>query len=73
MEREAYIDVVCKAIELLPPDTVVARVTGDGMADDLLAPMWSKRKVAVINDIDKLLFERQTCQGAKYSEKYSEN
>lgn len=68
MEREAYIDVVCKAIELLPPDTVVARVTGDGMADDLLAPMWSKKKVAVINDIDKLLFERQTCQGAKYSE-----
>ena len=69
MKREDYIDVVCKAIELLPPDTVVARVTGDGMADDLLAPLWSMKKVAVINDIDKTLFERQTYQGAKFGEK----
>ena len=68
MEREKYIDVVCRAIELLPPDTVVARVTGDGMADSLLAPLWSIKKVAVINDIDKLLFERNTYQGAKFGE-----
>ena len=66
MEREAYIDTVVKAIELLPPDTVVARVTGDGMADSLLAPLWSIKKVAVINDIDKLLYERDTFQGAKF-------
>lgn len=63
LERERYIDLVVRALELLPPDTVVARLTGDGMADDLLAPLWSKRKVAVINDIDKLLFERNTYQG----------
>lgn len=69
MEREAYIDTVVKAIELLPPDTVVARVTGDGMADSLLAPLWSIKKVAVINDIDKLLFERNTYQGAKFGER----
>ena len=66
MERDEYVDTVVKAMELLPPDTVVARVTGDGMADDLLAPMWSKKKVAVINDIDKLLFEKNTYQGAKF-------
>jgi radical SAM protein (TIGR01212 family) len=66
MEKEAYVDVVARAIELLPPDTVVARVTGDGMADSLLAPLWSIKKVAVINDIDKLLFERETYQGAKF-------
>ena len=66
MEREDYIDTVVSALELLPPDTVVARVTGDGMADSLLAPLWSMRKVAVINDIDKLLFERNTYQGAKF-------
>ena len=69
MEREEYIDVVCRAIELLPPDTVVARVTGDGMADSLLAPLWSIKKVAVINDIDKLLFERNTYQGAKFGDR----
>ena len=41
-------------------------ILGDGMADELLAPDWSRKKVSVINDIDKLLFERDTCQGAKF-------
>lgn len=63
LDRGEYVALVVKAIELLPPDTVVARLTGDGMADDLIAPEWSKRKVAVINDIDKLLFEKNTYQG----------
>ena len=51
------------ALELLPPETVVARVTGDGMADTLLAPDWSRKKVSVINDIDKLMYEKNTWQG----------
>lgn len=63
MEREAYISTVVDALELLPPETVVARITGDGMSEDLLAPDWSRRKVAVINDVDKLLYQRNTFQG----------
>ena len=63
LEKDEYVALVADAIELLPPDTVVARLTGDGMADDLLAPDWSRKKVSVINDIDKLLYERQTYQG----------
>ncbi len=68
MEREDYIETVCRAIELLPPDTVVARVTGDGMAEDLLAPLWSVKKVSVINDIDKKLFDEESYQGVKFAE-----
>ena len=63
LEKEEYVALVADAIELLPPDTVLARLTGDGMADDLLAPDWSRKKVSVINDIDKLLYERRTYQG----------
>jgi radical SAM protein (TIGR01212 family) len=66
MDREAYIDTVVRALELLPPDTVVARLTGDGAAADLLAPLWSRAKMAVINDIDGELYRRKTCQGSKY-------
>ena len=66
LEREHYISLVADAIELLPPDVVVARLTGDGMADDLLAPLWSRKKTTVINDIDKLLFARDSWQGKKY-------
>ena len=61
--KEEYVRLVADAIEIIPPDTVIARVTGDGMADELLAPDWSRKKVSVINDIDKLLYERNSYQG----------
>lgn len=63
LERERYISLVVKALELLPPDVVVARLTGDGMADELVAPEWSRKKVTVINDIDKMMFAADTWQG----------
>lgn len=66
LTKEEYVALVADAIEILPPQTVVARVTGDGMADELLAPEWSRKKVSVINDIDKLLFERESFQGKFY-------
>ena len=66
LEKEEYVSLVADAIELLPPDTVVARVTGDGMAEELLAPEWSKKKVSVINDIDKILYQRNSWQGKFY-------
>ena len=66
LARDRYISLVVRAIELLPPDTVIERLTGDGMGEDLLAPDWSRKKVSVINDIDKLMFERNTYQGRFY-------
>lgn len=63
MERADYIETVADAIERLPEDTVIARLTGDGPAADLLAPLWSRKKTTVINDIDKLLLARNTYQG----------
>ena len=66
MERHDYIETVAEALELLPPDTVICRLTGDGKADDLLAPLWSMKKTTVINDLDKLLYARNTWQGKRY-------
>ncbi len=63
MERQDYIDTVCEALTLLPEDTVIGRLTGDGMADSLLAPMWSLKKVSVINDIDKKMYSDGIFQG----------
>ena len=65
LEKKEYVSLVADAIERLPEDIVVARLTGDGMASDLLAPDWSRKKVSVINDIDKLLYERGTYQGIR--------
>lgn len=66
LEKEKYVSLVVDAIERLPEDIVIVRLTGDGMSEDLLAPEWSRKKVSVINDIDKLLFERGSWQGIKY-------
>ena len=63
LTKEEYVSIVADALELLPADTVIGRLTGDGMGEDLLAPEWSRKKVSVINDIDKLLYERNSWQG----------
>ena len=68
LEQSEYVSIVCDALELLPPDTVVGRLTGDGEREKLLAPLWSLKKTCVVNDIDKELYARGTWQGKKFSE-----
>ena len=51
--QEEYFDIVEKAIRLLPPDTVVHRLTGDGPKKLLLAPQWTKDKRSVINYMNR--------------------
>ena len=68
LAREDYIQLVADALELLPPETVIGRLTGDGKAEDLLAPLWSTKKTTVINDIDKLLYQRGSYQGIKWNQ-----
>ena len=68
LTKDEYVRLAAKALTLLPPDTVIARLTGDGMADELLAPLWSLRKTCVINDIDKYLFENNLTQGSSLRE-----
>jgi radical SAM protein (TIGR01212 family) len=65
LDRERYISLVAEALTLLPADTVICRLTGDGIAEDLLAPEYSKRKIAILNDIDKLMFASGATQGCK--------
>lgn len=66
IDRQEYIETVCDQIELLPDDIVIERVTGDGAEKTLIAPLWSRKKVMVINDIDKELVSRNTYQGIFY-------
>lgn len=66
LNRDFYIQTVCDQLEILPSDIVIERLTGDGIADGLLAPEWSRKKTTVINDIDKELFKRKTFQGFSF-------
>lgn len=68
MERAEYVKTVCDQLELLPPETVIQRVTGDGLPDELIAPLWSRRKLVVLNEIDKELVRRNSWQGKFWKE-----
>ena len=58
MEKDEYIETVCDQLELLPQETVIERLTGDGRKSDLIAPLWSCDKKSVLNGIDKELARR---------------
>lgn len=67
MDRDDYINLVCDQLEILPPEMIIHRLTGDGKRDELVGPMWSLKKWEVLNDIDKTLKERDTYQGIYYN------
>ncbi len=67
LSLEEYAGIVCDQLELLPPDVIIERVTGDGKKETLISPLWSLKKFCVMNEIDKTMAERNTFQGAKYS------
>lgn len=67
LSMEDYTDIICEQLTLLPPETVICRLTGDGAADALLAPAWTKNKRAVLAAIDKTLAARNLCQGDRYN------
>lgn len=66
--REEYIDLVCDALELLPPEVVIHRLTGDGNRKFLEAPKWSLDKLRVLSGIDKELRRRESLQGARWGD-----
>lgn len=65
LNREDYIDIVCEQLEYLRPEIVIHRLTGDPKLEDLIEPNWLQKKVSILNDIDKLLVQRNTYQGKK--------
>ena len=66
LSREDYVDVVVKQLEVLPAEMIIERLTGDGIAADLIAPMWTIKKTIVTNEIDKRMVELDTYQGKNY-------
>ena len=57
MTMEEYVDLVHDAIEALPDDIIIHRMTGDGAKRTLIAPMWSADKKRVLNALNNKLVE----------------
>lgn len=67
MAKDAYIQLVADQLEVLPPEMVIHRITGDGPINLMIGPMWSVNKWDVLNGIDTELEKRGSWQG-KYFE-----
>ena len=57
MSLEEYTEVLIKCLRLLPDETIIHRLTGDGPKKLLVEPKWSGDKKMVMNTINKALRE----------------
>ena len=69
LERDEYIELVVDFLELLPPDMVIQRLTGDPIGVELVAPLWAKDKSENLRLIRQRLEDRGTWQGRLYDKK----
>ncbi len=67
MTLEEYVRITVRQLRILPPDTVICRLTGDGWRDELIAPEWSLHKFSVLNAIDAEVLRLGCRQGDMYS------
>ncbi|MEN3033838.1 MAG: TIGR01212 family radical SAM protein [Aquificaceae bacterium] len=67
LELEDYVNLVASVIEILPPEMIIHRLTGEVEPDRLVAPYYctSKYKNLVIDAITKELNKRLSTQGCK--------
>jgi hypothetical protein len=66
LSKTEYCEIVARQIEIMRPDLIIYRLTGDAPKEKLLAPMWTQKKFTVVNDIDKLLRAKKSFQGKDY-------
>lgn len=67
MERDDYIRTLVAFLELLPPQVVVERISGESPADYFIAPSWCLDKPAVRAALHSELERLDTWQGRRYA------
>ncbi len=63
MNEQAYIETLCRCIELIPRETVIYRITGDAPKKLLAAPAFTADKKRVLNTINAYMKKNNIRQG----------
>jgi radical SAM protein (TIGR01212 family) len=63
LEQQEYVDLVCDFLERIPKNMIIQRLTGDPHPEELVAPMWSKKKMGTMDLIKETLEKRDSWQG----------
>jgi radical SAM protein (TIGR01212 family) len=66
LEPETYVDWLADFVELLRPDQILHRITGDAPLEKRLAPLWNVHKTEIRERLAQTLQNRGTSQGSLY-------
>ena len=66
LEQKKFVDLTCDFLELLSPNVIIQRLTGDPNPKELVAPEWTLRKNQTLQLIQKEMVRRNSWQGKKY-------
>jgi radical SAM protein (TIGR01212 family) len=67
LDEDEYVELVCDALEMLPPEMIVMRLVAEGTVDEIVAPTWSFEKSRIMDKIDLEMARRGTVQGSKWN------
>ena len=66
LTMDGYVKLLIHCLEVLSPELVIHRLTGDGPKDLLIAPLWSSAKRTVLNALHREMRQKNTWQGRLY-------
>lgn len=67
LSLEEYVTITSKQIAILKDSIIIHRINGDAPRDLLIEPLWSIKKLVVMNEIDKYLKVNNLYQGIHYN------
>lgn len=65
LTMDEYVDITTEQLAIIRDDIVIHRINGDAPRDLLIEPLWSLKKLVVMNEIDKKMKEKNYYQGCK--------
>ena len=60
---DEYVNLVADALEIIPPEITIHRLTADAPRELLIAPKWSYKKRTILNNLYKEMKSRGSYQG----------
>lgn len=67
LTEDDYIDMIAKALSLLPPDTIISRLVGSSKSDLLIAPNWPVSTIDFLNKLKNFMINNYIYQGKFYN------
>ncbi len=65
LEKNAYVELIAKALSIIPSNIIIHRLSADPGQDELLAPYWAAHKGHIVAQIDEFMQIEGLWQGCK--------